>query len=84
MAKMPIDPKISRMILEARDEGCVHDVAVIASALSIQDPRERPLEKAVQADQKHTRFKDPDSDFITLLNIWSYYHPVVGNTPDPE
>ena len=74
MAKMPIDPKISRMILKAREEGCVHDVAVIASALSIQDPRERPLEKAVQADQKHTRFKDPNSDFITLLNIWNYYH----------
>ena len=74
MAKMPIDPKISRMILEAQEEGCVHDVAVIASALSIQDPRERPLEKAGQADQKHTRFKDPDSDFITLLNIWNYYH----------
>ena len=74
MAKMPIDPKISRMILEAQEEGCVHDVAVIASALSIQDPRERPLEKAGLADQKHTRFKDPDSDFITLLNIWNYYH----------
>ena len=74
MAKMPIGPKISRMILEAQEEGCVHDVAVIASALSIQDPRERPLEKAGQADQKHTRFKDPDSDFITLLNIWNYYH----------
>lgn len=74
MAKMPIDPKISRMILEAQEEGCVHDVAVIASALSIQDPRERPLEKAGQADQKHGRFKDPDSDFITLLNIWNYYH----------
>ena len=74
MAKMPIDPKISRMILEAQEEGCVHDVAVIASALSIQDPRERPLEKTGQADQKHIRFKDPDSDFITLLNIWSYYH----------
>ena len=74
MAKMPIDPKISRMILEAREEGCVYDVAVIASALSIQDPRERPLEKSDQADQKHARFKDPDSDFITLLNIWTYYH----------
>jgi ATP-dependent helicase HrpA len=74
MAKMPIDPKISRMILEAREEGCIHEVAIIASALSIQDPRERPLEKAGQADQKHTRFKDPDSDFITLLNIWNYYH----------
>ena len=74
MAKMPIDPKISRMTLEAQEEGCIREVAVIASALSIQDPKERPLEKAGQADQKHARFKDPDSDFITLLNIWNHYH----------
>ena len=74
MAKMPIDPKISRMILEADTLDCVSDVAVIASALSIQDPRERPIEKAVQADQAHARFRDPGSDFITLLNIWNHYH----------
>ncbi|MCP4579293.1 MAG: ATP-dependent RNA helicase HrpA [Deltaproteobacteria bacterium] len=74
MAKMPIDPKISRMILEAESRGCVYDVAVIASALSIQDPRERPIEKAAQADQVHAQFKDSGSDFITLLNIWNHYH----------
>ena len=74
MAGMPIDPKISRMILEADKRGCVHDVAIIASALSIQDPRERPLEKAAQADQAHARFRDSGSDFITLLNIWNHYH----------
>ncbi len=74
MSKMPIDPKISRMILEAESKGCVYDVAVIASALSIQDPRERPLEKAAQADQAHAQFKDSGSDFITLLNIWNHYH----------
>jgi len=74
MSKMPIDPKISRMILEAESKGCVYDVAVIASALSIQDPRERPLEKTVQADQVHSKFKDSGSDFITLLNIWNHYH----------
>ena len=74
MAKMPIDPKISRMILEAHTLDCVYDVAVIASALSIQDPRERPLEKVVQADQAHARFRDSGSDFITLLNIWNHYH----------
>jgi len=73
MSKMPIDPKISRMILEAESKGCVYDVAVIASALSIQDPRERPLEKAAQADQAHARFRDSGSDFITLLNIWNHY-----------
>ncbi len=74
MSKMPIDPKISRMILEAEGKGCVYDVAVIASALSIQDPRERPLEKAAQADQVHGKFRDSGSDFITLLNIWNHYH----------
>jgi ATP-dependent helicase HrpA len=74
MARMPLDPQISRMILEAVREGCVEEVAVIASALSLQDPRERPLDKAAQADQMHAPFKDPDSDFITLLNIWNRYH----------
>jgi len=74
MAKMPLDPKISRLLLEARKEGCVRDVMVIASALSIRDPRERPLEKAAAADQMHTAFKHPDSDFLTLLNIWNHYH----------
>jgi len=73
MAKMPMDPKVSRMILEARKEGCVREVAIIASALSIQDPRERPLEKAIEADRVHAPFKHPDSDFVTLLNIWNKY-----------
>ena len=74
MARMPMDPRISRMIIEAGREGCVKEVAVIASALSIHDPRERPIEKEPQADQMHARFKDPVSDFITLLNIWNRYH----------
>ena len=74
MAHMPLDPRISRMMLEAQKEGCVSEVAVIASALSIQDPRERPAEKADQADQMQAPFKDQGSDFITLLNIWNRYH----------
>ncbi len=74
MARLPLDPRISRMILEARKEGCVQQVAVIAAALSIQDPRERPFENAAKADQMHAPFKDGDSDFITLLNIWERYH----------
>jgi ATP-dependent helicase HrpA len=74
MARMPLDPRISRMMIEASQEGCLGDVAVIAAALSIQDPRERPAEKAPQADQAHTPFKDPDSDFLTLLNIWNRFH----------
>ena len=74
MARMPLDPRISRMMIEAGQESCLGDVAVIAAALSIQDPRERPVEKAAQADQAHSPFKDPDSDFLTLLNIWNRYH----------
>lgn len=78
MARLPMDPQISRMMLEAKKEGCVSEVAVIAAALSIQDPRERPIEKAAQADQMHAPFKDPESDFITLLNIWNRYHKTWG------
>jgi len=74
MARMPLDPKVSRMLLEAKKEDCVREVAIIASALSIQDPRERPVEKADQADQMHAPFKDPDSDFMSLINIWNRYH----------
>jgi len=74
MARMPLDPRISRMMIEASQEGCLGEVAVIAAALSIQDPRERPVEKAPQADQAHAPFKDLDSDFLTLLNIWNRFH----------
>jgi ATP-dependent helicase HrpA len=74
MAQMPLDPRISRMMIEAEEEGCVEKVAVLAAALSIQDPRERPAEKAAKADQAHGPFKNPDSDFLTLLNIWNRYH----------
>jgi len=74
MARMPLDPRISRMLLEAHQEGCLPEVAVIASALSIRDPRERPPEKAAQADLMHLPFRHPDSDFLTLFNIWKRYH----------
>lgn len=74
MARLPVDPRISRILIEAAKLGCVEEIAVIASALTIQDPRERPAEKQAQADQAHARYKDPDSDFITLFNIWKDYH----------
>jgi len=76
MAQMPVDPRLSRMLIEADQEGCLNEVAIIASALSIQDPRERPVEKTQEADQMHALFRDPLSDFITLLNIWKKYHDV--------
>ena len=73
MAKLPIDPKLSRILIEADKKGCLKEACVITTALAIADPRQRPAEKAQAADQKHTLFKDPASDFITLLNIWNAY-----------
>ena len=72
LARLPIDPRLGRMILEAERLGCVREVVVIAAALSLQDPRERPAELQAQADQLHARFKDETSDFITWLNLWRY------------
>ena len=74
MARLPIDPRVSRMIIEGRKRNCLNDVAVIASALSIVDPRERPANKKSQSDQMHAPFKDPGSDFMTLLRIWNTFH----------
>jgi len=76
MARLPIDPRISRMIIEAEKEGCADEIFIIASALSIQDPRERPLDREEAADSMHKPFINPASDFITILNIWNRYHEV--------
>ncbi|MGE5255344.1 MAG: ATP-dependent RNA helicase HrpA [Hyphomicrobiales bacterium] len=73
MARIPLDPRLSRMLIEARTEGCVEPIAVIAAALSIQDPRERPADKTVEADQAHGAFNQPHSDFLTLLAIWNRF-----------
>ncbi len=73
LARLPIDPRIGRMILAAGKEGCVREVLIIAAALTIQDPRERPLESQQQADEAHRRFHDEQSDFLSLLNLWWYY-----------
>lgn len=70
MAKLPLDPRISRMILQAKREDCLREILIIASALSIQDPRERPYEKAARADQAHAVFRDERSDFVSYLKIW--------------
>ncbi len=72
LARLPIDPRLGRMILEAERLGCVREVVVIAAALSLQDPRERPAEQQTQADQQHARFKDDTSDFLTWLALWRY------------
>ncbi|WP_326786893.1 ATP-dependent RNA helicase HrpA [Streptomyces sp. NBC_00151] len=72
LAQLPVDPRLARMVLEADKNGCAREVMVIAAALSIQDPRERPSEKQAQADQQHARFKDETSDFLAYLNLWRY------------
>ena len=73
MARLPIDPRLSRMLIEAGKQGCLAEVTVIAAALSIQDPRERPADRAEEADRAQAFFVDPASDFLTLVNIWNRY-----------
>ncbi|MGV0853768.1 ATP-dependent RNA helicase HrpA [Mycolicibacterium phlei] len=72
LAQLPVDPRLGRMILQADTEGCVREVLVLAAALSIPDPRERPVDKEEAARQKHARFADEHSDFISYLNLWRY------------
>ncbi len=73
LAKIPTDPKLARMLLAANKLNCLAEVAIIVSALSIQDPREKPADKMHQADSKHAEFKIDDSDFLTILNIWNVF-----------
>ncbi|PZQ90747.1 MAG: ATP-dependent RNA helicase HrpA [Leifsonia xyli] len=72
LARLPVDPRFARMLVEAGRQGVVREVAAIVAGLSIQDPRERPLEKRAQADAAHARFRDPGSDFVSLLNLWNH------------
>ncbi len=72
LARLPIDPRLGRMVLEAARHGCVREVTVIASVLSIQDPRERPAEHRDAADEAHRRFEVAGSDFLTLVKLWDY------------
>jgi ATP-dependent helicase HrpA len=72
LALIPLDPRLARMIVEADKHACVREVMVIAAALSIQDPRERPTDAEAQAQQAHARFRDPNSDFLGYLNLWGY------------
>ncbi|MBU1235796.1 MAG: ATP-dependent RNA helicase HrpA [Gammaproteobacteria bacterium] len=71
LAKLPLDPKIGRMILAARQYGCLKEMLVIASALSVQDPRDRPQEQAGSADQAHSKWKDERSEFLSYLKMWA-------------
>ena len=72
LARLPLDPRLGRMVLEAERHGCVREVLVIAAALSIQDPRERPGERRQEADEAHRRFDVPGSDLLTLVALWDH------------
>ncbi|MDQ3329274.1 MAG: ATP-dependent RNA helicase HrpA [Planctomycetota bacterium] len=72
LAKLPVDPRVGRMILAANDEGCLQEVLIIAAVLELQDPRERPLEKQQAADEAHKKFADGESDFIGCLRMWRF------------
>ena len=78
MAGLPIDPCISRILIEAGRERCVREIKIIASALAIQDPRVRPAEKEKVADEAHKQFAHPHSDFMAYLNLWEHFHQTHG------
>ena len=73
MARLPVDPRLARMVLAATEQGCLEEILVITSALTVQDPRDRPAEKQQQSDQMHARYRHPRSDFMAWLNLWQYY-----------
>ncbi|QAY73368.1 ATP-dependent RNA helicase HrpA [Agromyces protaetiae] len=72
LSRLPIEPRFARMVLESKAQGVSRDVLAIVAGLTVQDPRERPLERREQADASHARFTDPTSDFLTLLNLWNH------------
>ena len=73
LAKFPIDPRIARMIIAAKQESCLREVLIIASALSVQDPRDRPFDKSEAADRAHAQFADAKSDFMSYLKLWDFF-----------
>jgi ATP-dependent helicase HrpA len=86
MAMLPLDPRISRMIIEAREHNCLQEIVIIASALAIQDPRIRPAEAEAAADQAHAKFKVHPSDFLSYLKIWEEFNnmPFKGKEKDKK
>lgn len=84
LAKLPLDPRIGRMILEARSKGALSEVLIVASALSVQDVRDRPLEQQGAADSAHVKFRDERSEFNGYLKIWNWVNEQRGTTVDPS
>jgi ATP-dependent helicase HrpA len=81
LAKLPLDPRVGRMLLEARERRALNEVLVIASALSVQDVRDRPLDKQAQADQQHAKFDDDKSEFVSYLKLWNWLEQARGGRP---
>ncbi|MDR6467394.1 ATP-dependent helicase HrpA [Paraburkholderia graminis] len=79
LARLPLDPRVGRMILAARDQQSLKEVLIIASALSVQDPRDRPIEAQEQADQAHRRFADERSEFLQWLKIWNWFDEAIAH-----
>ncbi|KXU86286.1 ATP-dependent RNA helicase HrpA [Paraburkholderia monticola] len=79
LARLPLDPRVGRMILAARDQQALKEVLIIASALSVQDPRDRPIEAQEQADQAHRRFADERSEFLQWLKIWNWFEEAIAH-----
>ena len=77
LAKLPLDPRIGRMLVAARDLGCLKEVMVIAAGLSVQDPRERPQERQQAADEKHKLFADEKSEFLSWVKLWNWFQNAV-------
>ncbi|MEJ5988846.1 ATP-dependent RNA helicase HrpA [Ramlibacter sp. PS3R-8] len=84
LARLPLDPRVGRMILEARERGALHEVLVIASALALQDVRDRPMELQAQADQQHAKFDDEKSEFSGYLRLWQWLDEARGGRPSPQ
>ena len=83
LARLPLDPRVGRMILEARSRSALDEVLVIASALSVQDVRDRPMEMQTQADQAHAKFDDEKSEFSGYLKLWKWLEDARGGSPPP-
>lgn len=84
LSRIPLDPRLAKMVITAAQTGCLSEVMVITAGLSIQDPRERPMEKKQAADEQHKRFEDKDSDFLAFVNLWNYLkeqQDVLGSNP---
>ncbi len=76
LSRLPVDPRVGRLILAGHEENCLHEVLVIAAALELQDPRDRPIDKQQAADEAHAKFQDAKSDFMSYLKLWDFYHKV--------